>query len=173
MKRTTWWSKEVELAVKSKKEAYKRWLQVKSTEAKEEYLKAKRAASNAVRNAKNEEWKRIGETLQGDFQHNQRRFWAKIRARTKGNNEVGRICDKSGQMLCDEEEIKERWKEYFASLLQGEEVQQTEHRNEHRNVRGEEERVEGTRHERISMEEVCSSIWRLKNWKAPGVCGVT
>ena len=172
-KRTTWWSKEVELAVKSKKEAYKRWLQVKSTEAKEEYLKAKRAASNAVRNAKNEEWKKIGETLQGDFQHNQRRFWAKIRARTKGNNEVGRICDKSGQMLCDEEEVRERWKEYFASLLQGEEVQQIEHRNEHRNVRGEEERVEGTRHERISMEEVCSSIWRLKNWKAPGVCGVT
>ena len=26
------------MAVKSKKEAYKRWLQVKSTEAKEEYL---------------------------------------------------------------------------------------------------------------------------------------
>ena len=23
------------------------------------------------------------------------------------------------------------------------------------------------------MEEVCSSIWRLKNGKAPGVCGVT
>ena len=28
-------------------------------------------------------------------------------------------------------------------------------------------------HERISMEEVCSSIWRLKNGKAPGVWGVT
>ena len=71
-------------------------------EVKEEYLKAKRAASHAVRNAKNEEWKKIGETLQGDFQHNQRRFWAKIRARMKGNNEVGRVCDKSGQVLCDE-----------------------------------------------------------------------
>ena len=41
-KRTTWWSKEVELAVKSKKEAYKRWLQVKSAEyLKEEHLKPK------------------------------------------------------------------------------------------------------------------------------------
>ena len=54
-KRTTWWSKEVKMAVKIKKETYKRWLQVKSAEAKEEYLKAKRAASHAVRNAKNEE----------------------------------------------------------------------------------------------------------------------
>ena len=103
--------------MKSKKEGYKRWLQVKSTEAKKEYLKAKRAASHAVRNAKNEEWKKIAETLQGDFQHNQRRFWAKIRARTKGNNEVERVCDKSGQVLCDEKEIKKRWREYFASLL--------------------------------------------------------
>ena len=37
---------------------------MKSAEAKEEYLKAKRAAGHAVRNAKNEEWKEIGETLQ-------------------------------------------------------------------------------------------------------------
>ena len=43
-----------------------------------------------------------------------------------------------------------RWKEYFASLLQGEGVQQ----NEYRFASREEEQVEGTRHERISMEEV-------------------
>ena len=43
-KRTTWWSKEVEVAVKSKKEAYviERWLQVKTADAKEVYLKIKR-----------------------------------------------------------------------------------------------------------------------------------
>ena len=168
-KRTAWWSKEVEVAVKSKKEAYKRWLQVKTENAKEVYLKAKRAASHTVRKAKNEEWKKIGETLQGDFQHNQRRFWAKIRDRTKGSSEVGRVCDESGQVLCEEEEVRNRWKEYFASLLQGEGVQQ----NECKIASREEERVEGTRHERISMEEVCSSILRLKNRKAPGVCGVT
>ena len=118
---------------------------------------------------KNEEWKEIGETLQEDFQHNQMRFWAKIRARTKGNNEVGRVCDKSGQVLCDEKEVRKRWREYFASLLQDEEVQQ----NVHRNARGEDEQVEMAGHERISIEEVCSSIWRLKNGKAPGVWGVT
>ena len=38
-------------------------------------------------------------------------------------NEVGRVCDKSGQVLYDEEEVRKRWREYFASLLQGEEVQ--------------------------------------------------
>lgn len=168
-KRTSWWSKEVEQAVKSKKEAYKRWLQVKSADAKEEYLKAKRVASHIVRNAKNEEWKKFGETLQEDFQHNQRRFWAKIRARRKGDNEVGRVCDDSGQVLCEEEEVRKRWKEYFAALLQGEGVQQNEHK---RNASVGEVPAEAT-DEKISVEEVRSSICRLKNGKAPGVCGIT
>ena len=105
--------------------------------------------------------------MQGDFQHNQRRFWAKIRARTKGSSEVERVCDESGQVLCEEEEVRKRWKEYFASLMQDEGFQQ----NEHRIANREEEQVERTRYERISMEEVCSSIWRLKNGKAPRVCG--
>ena len=59
--------------------AYKRWLQVKSADAKEEYLKAKRVACHKVRNAKHDEWKKFGETLQEGFQHNQKRFWAKTR----------------------------------------------------------------------------------------------
>ena len=124
------------------------------------YLKAKRAASHTVRKAKNEEWKKIGETLQGDIQHSQSRFWAKINDRTKGSSEVGRVCDESGQVLCEEEEVRNRWKEYFASLLQGEGVQQNECKS-------------ASRHERINMEDVCSSILRLKNRKAPGVSGVT
>ena len=39
------------------------------------------------------------------------------------------ICDKSGQVLCEEEEVRKRWKEYFAALLQSERVQQNEHRD--------------------------------------------
>ena len=44
------------------------------------------------------------------------------------------ICDESGQVLCEEEKVRKRWKEYFALLLQGEGVQQ----NEHRDASGEE-----------------------------------
>ena len=47
----------------------------------------------------------------------------------------------------------------------------------HINARGEEELVEMTGHKRISMEEVSSSIWRLKEWEGTGSlwghCGVT
>ena len=51
--RTRWWNKEVETAVR-KKIAYKRWLQVKTREAKDEYLILKRAAGHEVRKAKND-----------------------------------------------------------------------------------------------------------------------
>ena len=43
-----------------------------------------------------------------------------------------RVCDESGQVLCEEVEVKKRWKEYFASLLQSKGVQQ------HREASGEE-----------------------------------
>ena len=99
--RTRWWGKEVELSVRKKKLAFKRWLQLKTTEAKEEYLRAKRAAGHEVRKAKNDEWRRLGESLQGDYIHDQKRFWASIRSAVKGTHEVGRICDESGQVLCE------------------------------------------------------------------------
>ena len=62
-------------------------------------------ACHKVRNVKHDEWKKFGETLQEDFQHNQKKFWAKIRGKRKGNNEVERV---SGQVLCEKEEVREK-----------------------------------------------------------------
>ena len=88
-KRTGWWDKEVKAAIRKKKMAYKRWLQVKTEEAREMYLEAKKAAKQVVRKAKNEEWIKFGESPQIDFVKNQRNFWAKIRATVKGSHEAG------------------------------------------------------------------------------------
>ena len=62
-KRTGWWNKEVEAAIRKKRMAYKRWLQVKTEEAGEMYLEAKKKAKQVVRKAKNEEWIKFGESL--------------------------------------------------------------------------------------------------------------
>ena len=43
------------------------WLQKKTSEAKEEYFKAKREARRVVRNALNEEWLEMGKSLQTIF----------------------------------------------------------------------------------------------------------
>ena len=69
-----------------------------------------------MKKSKREEGKKIGRTHQGDFQRNQRRFWAKIKSTVKGYQEVGKVCDESRQVLCEEEEVTGRWKEYFESL---------------------------------------------------------
>ena len=43
------------------------WLRKETSEAKEEYLKAKREARRVVRNVLNEEWLEMGKSLQTIF----------------------------------------------------------------------------------------------------------
>ena len=165
-KRTRWWNREVEGAVKRKKEAFSRWLEVKSIEAKEEYRKAKRKASHVIRTAKNDEWRRLGEELEEDYQRGQGRFWMRIRSATKRSQQMGTVCSESGQMVCEKEEVINRWKEYFESLLKGDtsEVQAVKRVEHSKVVHNDEE---------ISLEEVYASIRGLKNRKSPGVCSIT
>ena len=30
---------------------------------------------------------------------------------------MGRVCDNDGQILCEEVEVRKRWRDYFAMLL--------------------------------------------------------
>ena len=55
------------------------------------------------------------------------------------------------------------------SELQGEGAQQAGCRIGN----GEEEHALGSGHECIGVDEVRCSIWRLKNRKAPSICGIT
>ena len=61
----------------------------------------------------------LGRSLQNDFQNNQRRFWSRVKAPKRGSQEVQKICDDNGQVIEDVEGVMERWKDYFAGLLQG------------------------------------------------------
>ena len=133
------------------------------------YLGAKREARQVVRNAKYDEWIRMGECLQQDFVKNQRSFWRKIRTATKGSDKVGRVCDENGQVLCEEDEVRARWKDYFESLLQTDVQPQ---QGGSREVPGEEGEMEESVEE-ITLEEIRRNIGRLKNRKAPGVCGIS
>ena len=92
----------------------------------------------------------------------------------KANQDVGRICDNNGQFLCDEKEVRARWKDYFASLLESDQNSNTQ-------VPG--QRMEQRRDQDVNQldvdctekirEEVCKCIKRLKSRKAPGICGIT
>ena len=121
-----------------------------------------------MRKAKNEEWIKFGESLQVDFVKNQRNFWGKISGTVKGSHEAGRVCDENGQVICEEDQVRGRWKEYFASLFQANGEMQHRVSGE---ASGGEAQVESV--EEITLEEVQRSIARLKSRKTPGVCEVS
>ena len=148
---------------------------MKTREAKEDYLILKRAAGHEVRKTKNYEWRKLGESLQGDYVNNQRKFWASIQSTVKGNQDVGRICDNNGQLLCDEKEVRARWRDYFASLLESDQNSNTQVPGQRVEQRRDQDvnQLDVDCTEKISVEEVRKCIRRLKNRKALGICGIT
>ena len=84
-----------------------------------------------------------------------------MKSSVKGNQEKGKVCDESRQVLCEEEEVRGRWKQYLNHCIQN------------RNGNEEEVQAEESRHEWVGVEEVCCSIRRLKNRTAPEDCGIT
>ena len=90
----------------------------------------------------------------------------------KGNQDVGRICDNNGQLLCDEKEVRARWKDY--SLLESDQNSNTQVPGQRVKQRRDQDvnqlDVDCTA---ISVEEERECIRRLKNRKTPGICGMT
>ena len=82
---------------------------------------------------------------------------------------MGRVCDDDGQVICEEGEVRKRWRDYFATLLQSND--QPQQGVPHGDAYGAETVEEAD--EEITLEEVRNSIAKLKSKKAPGVCGVT
>ena len=93
----------------------------------------------------------------------------------KGNQDVGRICDNNGQLLCDEKEVRAKWKNYFASLLESDQNSNTQVLGQRVKQRRDQDvnQLDVDCTEKISVEEVRECIRRLKNRKAPGICGIT
>ena len=60
----------------------------------------------------------LGKSLQNDFQKNQHRFWNRVRTSGRNREELDKVCAADGQVIGDEHGILERWREYFAGLLQ-------------------------------------------------------
>ena len=118
----------------------------------------KRAAGHEVRKtiAKNAEWRMLGESLQGDYVNNQRKFWTSIQSAVKGNQDVGRLGDNDRQVLCDEEEVRARWKDYFASLLESDQNSNTQEPGQRVEQRRDQDanQLDADCTEKISAEEV-------------------
>ena len=166
-KSTAWWTAEVAEAVKAKMKAFRKWMKTRAHEDRQEYIDKRNQAEIIKRLAKKESWQRIGEDLRRDTENTRKLLYTMARNYRKGNQEMSYVVkDECGEnLLTKQEDISERWRDYFEKLLNAEERPTFENTEQTRLQQLEEQEII---EEDISMEEVRSAVRRMKNGKAPG-----
>ena len=116
---TWWWGNAVQNVIKRKRDALKEWQRDRdNTEMKTKYKDAKKEAKREVANAKEEatkEWYDNMESKEGE-----RSIYRVARQRARTRQDVGdlkHIRDQQGEMLTEDKELKNRWRDYFENLL--------------------------------------------------------
>ena len=159
-KRTAWWNQEVKEAILAKKAAFRAWLTNKScTQLKSQYSAARKTAAMKVKQSKEKSWEDFGQKLDTDYRSANKVFWQTIRRlRGKRSTAPTFVEDSNGAILQHQNEILNRWREYFCDLLNPVEVHTTE---------AHDETINEELH--LTEAEVNSAIKSLKAGKAPGV----
>lgn len=119
-KDTTWWNEDVKVAVKRKKECYLALGKCNNEETKARYKDAKSRAKEAVREAKLKVYKEVYEKL--DSKEGEKDIYRMARRRHENTKDlcmVKCVKDKNQKILVQDEEIKDRWMEYFDELFNG------------------------------------------------------
>ncbi|GJN14389.1 hypothetical protein PR202_gb01212 [Eleusine coracana subsp. coracana] len=166
-KDTWWWNDKVQRAIKEKKECFKRLHLDKSATNIEGYKIAKRAAKRAVSVAKGQAYDNLYQRLGTKEGEKDIYRMARIRERkTRDINQIKCIKDGVDRLLVRDEEIKDRWREYFDKLFNGEEegpileLDDSFDDNNRRFVR------------RIQETEIEEALKRMKSGKAMGPDGI-
>ena len=75
-KRTPWWNQEVKEAIRAKKDAFKAWLQNRSSsDLLYRYTEARKAATLAVKKSKEKSWEEFGRRLDSNYFSANKVFW--------------------------------------------------------------------------------------------------
>ena len=106
-KRTPWCNQEVKEAIRAKKDAFKAWLQDRSSsDLQSRYTEAQKAATSAVKKSKEKSWEELGRRLDSNYFSANNVFWQTIRRlRGKRSSITYSIKDSDGYILTDENEI--------------------------------------------------------------------
>jgi hypothetical protein len=117
-KKTCWWTPEVRGAVRAKKEAFKSWLNSKTVHMRALYSEARKTAASAVKAAKAKCWEMFGMKLESNYGTANKVFWQTIRRlRGKKSSAIQRVKSKEGELLTNEDDVLQRWREHFNDLL--------------------------------------------------------
>ncbi|GJN13562.1 hypothetical protein PR202_gb00280 [Eleusine coracana subsp. coracana] len=166
-KDTWWWNDEVQRAIKEKKECFKCLHLDKSATNIEGYKIAKRAAKQAMSVAKGQAYDNLYQRLGTKEGEKDIYRMARIREqKTRDINQIKYIKDGVDRLLVRDDEIKDRWREYFDKLFNREEegpileLDDSFDDNNRRFVR------------RIQETEIEEALKRMKSGKAMGLDGI-
>ncbi|RLN22702.1 uncharacterized protein C2845_PM07G30060 [Panicum miliaceum] len=166
-KDTWWWNDEVQRAIKEKKECFKCLHLDKSAANIESYNLAKRVAKQGVSVAKGKAYDDLYRRLV--TKEGEKDIYRMARIRERKTRDIKQIkCIKDGidRLLVKDEEIKDRWREYFDKLFNGEnegptlELDDSFDDTNRRFVR------------RIQEVEIGEALKRMKGVKAMGPNGI-
>ena len=117
-RKTWWWNEKLHETVKRKKEAFKVWQQNRGDTEKQLYKNPNKAVKKNVAEAKMEAEKDLYDELESKEGQAKIYSIAKIRQRKRQDiTEISCIKDSSGKLLVENEEIQNRWKEFYEDLL--------------------------------------------------------
>lgn len=108
--------------------------------------------------------------MEKDSKENMKLFYRTLKSIRKEKTEVNEyIKSKKGEILTENKEIMDRWKEHFEELLNASE----EHTPEEPTQKQKESDKELVVEEKITIKELQEVIKNLKNGKAPGEDKIT
>lgn len=166
-KQTAWWTEEIKAQVKIKKEKWKKYINQRTTDNYEQYKKERKAVKDLVMSLKKKKWREFGEKMETDYKTNQKLFYRVLKTQRNGKQkENTTIKDRNGGLLKGDNEVMERWREYFRELLDDGHRGMEESYDRADNIEVNEDTI-------ITMEELKQAIKTLKNGKAPGCDMIT
>ena len=158
-KEAWWWNEEVQSIIKEKRKAFKAWQKDGSDHLEAIYKDKKKKAKQAVAKAKEACYKEWYEKL--GTKEGEQTIYRIAKQRANSRKDIGDVKvlrDKNGDMLTEGDKIRERWREYFNSLLNVE---------NNREPLSEAKPVEGPIEE-LTRKEIIEALKKMKTGKAAG-----
>ena len=149
-------------AVGEKMRWFRKWVRRRRPEDRLEYELARSRAEKVKKEEKDRVWEKIGEDLKTDHVGTKKLLYSMTKNyRSTAKEQTDAIKDRSGQLLVQPNDIANRWREYFDSLLN---VRGGDDLNEDVDLSTDSDEV----FEEITEAEVLRAIARMKRGKATG-----
>ena len=116
-----WWNEETEKAVREKDDRLKMWKRTGEDDDRNEYKRAKGAAKKVVARVKAEAIEELYANL--ETSEGQKDIYRMAAARDRAGKDIGQmrtIKSATGDVLMRDEDIRERWGQYFSWLMKEE-----------------------------------------------------